>query len=113
MEPSHDPHDDLSFLIQMMPWYIWVIFLSFHAICRIIELFIVPADRFATIVNEIATYTGPIIGIWTWSIVMTGSMIMTPIDGMSMLVLIPLALEVWILYRTIDDKINGRFERRT
>lgn len=96
--PEHS--DDLNILLNTAPWWFWSGLASYVAIARFCGLFVW--------VGVIYTRrTTPIVGMTVWAYLFTGSAILTPIDGMALLYLIPAAMEVWILGRAFTEDSLG------
>lgn len=91
---------DFEMMLKIGPWWIWSLGFVIVGIARFIGLFVWLGTRF--------TRQGtPALAILLWSMMFAGSDILTPIEGMGLLYLIPLSIEVWILGRALADEGIG------
>jgi hypothetical protein len=95
-----DPAGDLALLVQVLPAWAWVLMLVYIAIARFVGLFIWGGVRWTR-------RTTPIIGIVAWSLLFVGGAVATPMEGMSILYLIPMVIETWILARALIEDEYG------
>lgn len=94
--PAADPAQDFMFLTNLVPGWGWAMLFLAHATGRLLGLFYLKEIKSAH-------YLVSAIGIWLWSMLFTSSAIMTPLEGMGLLYIILIVIEVWILCRNIMD----------
>lgn len=99
LQKSQDPHDDLIFLTNVMPWIIWSSLFFLHAMLRYIGLF---SKKLMPYTKHVY-FAASSLGIWLWTMLFVGAAIMTPIETMSMIYGILILSEVWILSRSVVD----------
>lgn len=79
----------LGYLFSLMPFYSWVYLLVFMAASRSMDLFWWPGNR---VLNMVV----PALGVWIWTMVFVSSIVMTPIESMGGLHVVPILMELWI-----------------
>ena len=93
---TQTPVDDLHYLLTICPAGIWVALFAVMVTWRVSGLFWWAG-------NKLTHLVGPLLGIWLWGLVLVSSAVLTPVDDLEALTLIPLAIEVWILVRAFKE----------
>lgn len=95
----HDPYEDLKFMIDVFPWWVWSLAFLTHGVARFIGLFGIRGWHGSRWTNIIF----PFLGAGLWSFTLASSAILSPMEGMSILYTIPAFMEMWILARAIIE----------
>ena len=82
--------DGLKYLFSVMSPSHWIAISLFLAICRLI-------GRTVGYEAKILTYIVPVLGLWFWSMLFASSVIFSPLTGLTVLYIIPIVIEFWIL----------------
>lgn len=96
--PDHST--ELDVLLNTVPWWVWSGMATYVAIARFCGLFVWKGVIYTR-------RTTPVIGMTVWAFLFTGAGILTDIDGMAALYLIPMGMEVWILGRAFTEDTLG------
>ena len=100
VQSGHDPYNDLRFLMTLMPWECWSGLCVLYGVSRIIGLFFWRGNRITQVIT-------PMGGMFLWAFLLASSAIISPMEGMSLLYIIPALIEALILGRFIDDIKRG------
>ena len=95
-----DANSSLGLLTNIAPSWFWSIMFLLMATLRGCDLF---AERACTL----AEFLTPVIIVWIWTLILTASIIQTPIDAMGFLYTVPIGIELWFISRLVDDKLNN------
>ena len=82
--------DGLKYLFSVMSPSHWIAISLFLAICRLI-------GRTVGYEAKILTYVIPVLGLWFWSMLFASSVIFSPLAGLTVLYVIPIVIEFWVL----------------
>lgn len=102
---TNDPNNNLTFLSQVMPDIYWIVLFLVHMVIRYVNLFTEVTRYMKYSCNLVSS-----LGIWLWSMMFVGGAMLTPVETTSVMFLVVVFVEVWILSRTIIDhqKEKGR-----
>jgi len=90
---------DLQFVATLMPDVVWSAMFLVVAASRSVCLFYRP--------QKITRVITPIVAIWLWSLLLFMGETLPPVSSMSILYLVPMFLEFWILAQYLDETKRG------
>lgn len=91
-------HDDLTMLLQIFPDMIWGYLFLMHTTGRFID--IVELAK----CPKMLAYSNTVLGVWLWSMLFASSLVVDPLESLSILYVVAIFVEVWILVREINER---------
>jgi hypothetical protein len=94
---------NLTIVATLMPDFVWAMLFLFAAFTRSLCIFYRPF-KFTRVVT-------PVLATWLWSLLLFVGETVPPTSTMSLLYLIPMFMEFWILAQYLDETRRGVHDR--